>query len=132
MDFTIRHTASAQSRIAEALQIYGVASDTFRVFEEKAKYLAVKAVDKAKVKRFLDELLPDTGSGRVRNQRDNVVRLFETGKGNKGRTAWDLYNGATEWIDGPRTSDPDKRIDSSLFGSGMVLKQKALELALSA
>ena len=131
-DFSIRHTASAEARMIEALHVYKAGVDAFAVFEQKAKYLANKAADRAKVQRFLEDLLPDTGSTRVKNQQERVLNLFESGKGNNGKTMWHLYNGATEWIDSERTSDSDKRLDSSLFGSGAALKAKALELAIAA
>ena len=131
-DFSIRHTASAEARMIEALQVYKAGIDAFAVFEQKARYLATKAADRAKVQKFINDLIPDTGSARVMNQRNRVVELFESGKGNTGKTMWHLYNGATEFIDNERTSDSDKRLDSSLFGSGASMKYKALELAIAA
>jgi hypothetical protein len=103
----------------------------FDVFQEKSKFLAQKLVDKQMVQRFLDEVIEDTGSTRVKNQREKVQELFESGRGNFGKSAWHLYNGATEFVDHFRSSDSKKRLDSAMFGSGALLKEKAFATALA-
>jgi hypothetical protein len=57
--------------------------------------------------------------------------LFENGRGNFGTSAFELYNAAVEWVDHERGSDPEKRLDSAMFGGGAALKGKAFEAALA-
>jgi len=126
----LRHTANIEFRIRDALQVFNLSGEYFAVFKQKAAYLSQKIVDTAMVNRFLDEVMKDTGSTKNENQRQDVVRLFENGKGNGRGTAWDLWNGMTEFIDHERGSNPDKRLESSMFGQGSHLKQASFEAAM--
>ena len=139
----LRHTASLKERVEEALRFFRLGAVTLQAYEEKAKYLAQKLVDRAMVKNFLDEVIgspikidPDTKeeivSVRIQNKRDAVVDLFENGKGNRGESAWDLYHGTTEFIDHhTNLTNDNRRYNSALFGEGMNVKDKALEVALA-
>jgi phage/plasmid-like protein (TIGR03299 family) len=126
----LKHTSNVNGRLHDAMNVFHMSTQAFGVFEEKARYLARKVVDKQMVERFLNEIFEETGSTRVKNQRAKVRELFECGRGNKGKTAWDLYNGATEFVDHERTNDPEKALDSAMFGSGALMKEKAFETAL--
>jgi hypothetical protein len=83
------------------------------------------------VERFLNEVIEDTGSTRTKNQREKVRELFENGRGNSGKSAWQLYNGAVEFVDHERTSVPEKALDNVMFGSGALLKEKAFSTSLA-
>ena len=127
----LKHTSNVNDRLRDAMNVFHMSTQAFEVFEEKAKYLARKLVDKQTVERFLKEVIEDTGSTRAKNQREKIHELFEHGRGNTGKSAWHLYNGVTEWIDHDRTSDPEKALDSAMFGSGSQLKEKAFATALA-
>ena len=127
----LKHTSQVNERLQDALRVFKVSTDGFAIFQEKAKYLARKLVDKQMVERFLRQIIEETGSTRAKNQKDNVLELFEHGRGNTGKTAWHLYNAATEYVDHQRTSDPEKSLDSSMFGSGALLKERAFSEALT-
>lgn len=131
VNLSLRHTSNIENRLVDAMSVFKMANESFEVFKQKSQFLAQKLVDQKMVEDFIDGLLPDTGSTRVKNQREKVVELFESGKGNFGRSAWELYNGATEWVDNYRTSDEEKALDSSMFGAGATLKGRAFELALA-
>ena len=111
------------------MNIFHMSTQAFEVFEEKARYLARKIVDKQMVERFLNEVI-DGSSTRAKNQREWVRELFENGRGNSGKSAWHLYNGAVEFVQYARTSDPEKSLDSAMFGTGAALAQKAFEASL--
>ncbi len=128
---SLRHTQHIQSRIADAMKVMNLSAQYFIEFREKAQFLARKLVDKHLVDKFLDEVLQDTGSTRNQNQRSEVVRLFENGKGNGHGTAWDLFNGLTEYVDHFRGSNESKRLESSMFGQGGILKNRAFEKAMA-
>lgn len=127
----LKHTSNVDERIKDAFHVFQMSNTAFMIFKEKSEYLARKLVDKQMVERFLNELVPDTGTTRSKNQRERMVELFECGKGNSGKSAWHLYNAATEYIDHDRTSDPEKAMDSAMFGSGSILKGKAFDIALT-
>jgi len=127
----LRHTASIEFRIQDAFQVFALSGEYFAAFKQKAAYLSQKVCDTAMVNRFLDEVMKDTGSTKNENQRLEVVRLFEQGKGNGKGSAWDLWNSVTEWVDHERGSNADKRLESAMFGQGSHLKQNAWETALA-
>jgi phage/plasmid-like protein (TIGR03299 family) len=134
----ITHTASAEGRMADALQIYGSALTYFDKFEEAAIIMANKMVDRATLNAFIDTLMTppaDNASSRsatiYSNKREKVIELFEEGKGNNGQTMWDLYNGVTEYVDHYFGSDIDKRFVSSLVGAGATLKNRAFNTAMA-
>jgi len=125
----LKHTSNVNDRIRDAMNIFHMSTQAFEVFEEKARYLARKIVDKQMVERFLNEVI-DGSSTRAKNQREWVRELFENGRGNSGKSAWHLYNGAVEFVQYARTSDPEKSLDSAMFGTGAALAQKAFEASL--
>ena len=139
----LRHTSKVESRAKEAFRALNISAQFFAEFEIQCKYLTQKIVDKQMVSRFLDEVIgsPYTTdestkevveSVRIQNKRDNVVEKFEHGLGNSGKTAWDLYNGLTEYVDhGTNLTNEDKRTNSALFGSGADIKSKAFDVALA-
>jgi len=70
------------------------------------------------------------------NRYANESRLFKTmwegykqGKGAED-TLWGMFNGVTWTVDHTRGRSNDTRLDSSLFGTGAALKQKAWNKAL--
>lgn len=127
----LKHTSNVNERLQDALRVFKVSTDGFAIFQEKAKYLARKLVDKRMVEKFLKEIIEETGSTRSENQKTAIRNLFENGRGNTGKTAWHLYNAATEFVDHMRTNDPEKALESSMFGSGSLLKERAWNSAVS-
>jgi hypothetical protein len=128
----LRHTSGAAVKMQQAFEVFATARNAFLIFKQKAKYLAQKQVDRERVKRFLDDVVgPDDKSTRVRNNRETVTRLFESGKGNFGKNSFQLYNAVTEWVDHERTKDFEKRLESAMFGSVAVIKEKAFEAAMA-
>ncbi len=131
-NITMRHTANVQDRIQQAFQVFHMSTHAFQVFKQKSRYLAQKQVDQQMVERFLDSVIGETKeSTRRQHQKQKVVELFENGRGNNSQNSWQLYNAAVEWVDHERGSNPEKRLDSAMFGSGAVIKEKAFQSALS-
>jgi phage/plasmid-like protein (TIGR03299 family) len=132
----IRHTASIKERMDLALQVFAKGEQYFEYFKQQSVALAQKIVDKAMVERFLNDVLgkPEPGkdeSTKRTNQKNEITRLFESGKGNGKGSAWDLFNGVTEYIDHVRGNDEEKRLESAMFGDGAKMKQGAFEAAMS-
>ena len=128
---SLRHTVNASQRMHDAMQVFGLSENYFEHFKERAAFLDNKIVDAQMVGRFLDEVVGNTGSTKNSNHRNEVTRLFEQGKGNGQGSAYDLYNGLTEFVDHSKISDDEKRYESALVGAGARMKQAAWEVALS-
>ncbi|MBF0430528.1 MAG: DUF932 domain-containing protein [Fibrobacteria bacterium] len=131
-NIVLRHTVNAEIKMQQAFEVFATSRNAFLRFKQKAQYLAQKQVDREMVKRFLDSVVgPEDQSTRIRNNRETVTRLFENGKGNHGQNAFQMYNAATEWVDHERTRDPEKRLESAMFGSGAIIKEKAFAAAMA-
>jgi phage/plasmid-like protein (TIGR03299 family) len=136
---TVRHTSTAQNRLVEAMHVMGAAQAHFDVFGQLAAHLAAKRFSAAELKAFVVALFPtpagkdeDTLSSQTQSKRDNVIYLFDHGKGHdriKG-TAWAALNGAIEFADyayGRKTRDAEQRAESVLYGAASILKQRAFD-----
>ncbi len=126
-----RHTSSVNDRFKESMQVFKMSTEAFQLFEEKARVLAQKIVDTQMVEKFLKEIVPESGSTRSNNQREKIEHLFESGRGNRGNNAWELYNAAVEYVDHERTKNEEKSLESAMFGSGAILKERAFEAAMT-
>ena len=128
---TIRHTENRMEKIDLALQVLGKADNYFEYFQQRAKKFTEIMVDKKMVEEFLNSVIGPEKSTRSTNNRSEVLEAFRKGKGNNGETLWDLYNGVTEWVDHNRGNDDEKRMASSLVGSGFNMKTQAWESAMN-
>ena len=155
----IRHTRSAMGKLDEAKRVLGLAIDNAEVYAETMTALAKKQVNTAQWADLLDELMPlpevkdEEKPGRswsmTNNKREKLYELFESGVGTdivgvRG-TAWGAYNAITEFTThharvnaGDKDSDGygrrrnERLLESSWFGSGNALNQKALDLLIGA
>ena len=131
----IRHTKNSSERVQQAFMVWGGGQLAFEAWEKNVKILTQKIVDKEMVNKFLNGIVGElnkTTSTRKKNQRNDIEHLFKYGKGNNGETAWDLYNGVTDYYDhNVNLDNPDARLASSLFGTGASQKTKAFNLALA-
>lgn len=130
-NISIRHTSGINDRVLEAFKLFNMSMTSFGLFVNKSKLLAHKNINSQQVKQFLDEMVPDSGATRSKNARDRVVSLFQSGKGNHGRTAWDIVNGYVEHLDWDGEGEKDRLIDSRLFGYRAQQKARAFDLALA-
>jgi len=145
-EIRIQHKGTTLAeRFSEAVKVFNMSQDTFVAFQEKCQYLAQKQLDRAMVERFLDTVVGkpieiqeiDGVSRKVRRpkvgaKRVDITNLFENGKGNGQGSAWDLFNGTTEYIDHyTNRNDEDRRYSSVLLGHGADVKQLAFETAMA-
>jgi phage/plasmid-like protein (TIGR03299 family) len=143
--WAIRHTKSAQLRLAEAAEGFRTMAAGLRRFEEYANVLASTKFTDRQLAATLDRVLPLPDDGRphprVEAARDNVVRLFAyEGRGLDGirGSAWGAWQAFTEQVDHFRTvrrtegsDQKSARLESIWFGTGAALKRAAFE-AISA
>lgn len=150
--FKIRHRKNYQSKREEAQKILGLANAYFDDLQFVMNQLAEQEVSKTYVEGFVNTLIPNLKeqeevATRTENRRNEIVNLFSNGRGNLGRSKWDLYNAVTEYVDhhssgrltGTRLYqseagadvEREQRFQRAILGSGATLKQKAMDLLLN-
>ena len=124
---SVRHSGDVESKLKAAYMISDYASEHFERFTITCKELTNKIADKKMVDAFIEEMVGDLKSTRSQNQAASITNLFNHGKGNNGESAWDLYNGYTEYMDHFNGSDDSKRLASVVSGAGSMKKMSAFE-----
>lgn len=135
----IRHTRSAKDRMAEAQRILTANQQYQQEFTNLANSMAATPFTLDQMNKLALELMPAREdlkvSTRGDNNREELVGLFTSGKGNSGKTLWDAYNAITEYSDHHRSTRvvegrnaEEVRLQSNWFGSGFAFKQKGLDL----
>jgi phage/plasmid-like protein (TIGR03299 family) len=143
----ILHRGDVGLQVREAEALLALSLRSFEGFEEEARAFAARGLDRCALREYLVRVVPDpkdsnTDPARAFATRENLVRLFETGKGNtlpsvRG-TLWAALNGVVEWIDHERPTRADvgddpsgNRWKSAQFGTGALLKARAWREALA-
>lgn len=140
----VKHTAKAAEALSEIQGIMDVANAEFEASVEKMRSLVRKGVVKNDIAEYVrlvfqpKIVLPDEEDGKKHDPCarlvDNIIPLFETGRGNdmpgvRG-TMWAAYNAITEYISHERGRNQDNRVDSVWFGDGAKVAQRALDVAV--
>lgn len=136
---SVRHTVNAMARMGAAAEYLGYLQSTFEENAESFRFLASKQANSEQVSTFLNTVFgagKEEPSTRAKNIMAEVEELATNGTGmeiaGEGMNYWKLYNGVTEYIDykrgGKKTQDDN--LNSSWFGQGATIKEKALETAL--
>ena len=140
----IRHQGNLTVKILQAREVLGIAACYFDDLEGQFDLMARHYPSQAQVAAYFKGLVPDPEEGnptRAQNVRDELFRLYENGQGQdipqiRG-TTWAAFNAVTEHVDHFRTtrakSDFDRasnRLESSWFGSGARLKERAFQFAV--
>ena len=92
--------------------------------------MADQEVNEDLLSTYLGNVL-GTAQPQQRPEWSQLLTNFERGRGNRGKTLWDAYNAVTEWIDHQQESSIERRLWSSWFGSGAVLRDKAHREAIA-
>jgi len=138
----IRHTASAESRLAEADDTLLQVMNAYRAFEVKCNFLADQRFSDLQMEESLrkvfgvksDTAMDDVPT-RTRNNMQTVRELFEGGLGiSQWRgTAWAGLQAFTEYSNHHRSLRGDTNpFESKLLGSGAAINFKALQAIESA
>jgi phage/plasmid-like protein (TIGR03299 family) len=145
--FRVRHTKGLGNKVTSAREALGVINKSYEELEAKLQTLAnIKVSDKA-FEGYIASLGFDTDAlkGKGKGSVDDLKALFNGGgmgstlSTAKG-TAWGALNAITEYVDHTRPTrvtaassfknEGEARLNSMWFGSGLDLKEKALEKAL--
>ena len=148
--FKVFHRKNYQSKKEEAIKVLELAHAYFDDLQVVMNQLAESEVTTSYVDGFLGALLPASREEvptRTENRRNELVNLFQNGRGNNGRTKWDLFNAVTEYVDHHSVGrlsttrtlrseasdniEAETRFERAILGSGAVLKQRAMDLLLN-
>lgn len=139
----IAHTRNASRRLADLRDFVRPYLTQYEKTVEAFRLLAARGVTDEAVDVYLRELFPDpkdpdSNPARAENIRAEIEAKFNGGligystipTANRD-SYWTLYNAVTEYVDHDRGTDAN-RLNSAWFGSGSIVKERALELALVA
>jgi phage/plasmid-like protein (TIGR03299 family) len=148
--FKVFHRKNFADKRNEAAKILELAHAYFDDLQVVMNDLAEQEVTTSYVEGFLGSLLPASKEEvptRTENRRTELSNLFQNGRGNNGRTKWDLYNAVTEYVDHHSVGrlsttrtlrseasdniEAETRFERAILGSGSVLKQRALDLLIA-
>lgn len=129
----------------------GYASEKFNVLEQAYQKMARTNLKSGRERDYFKEALSwprkqatysknvtelddDKASTRMKNRLQDLLDLFEGGKGTEIKgvkgTVWGAYNAVAEYSDYFVSKDNQKRANSTLFGSGAQMKDRAYSLAM--
>lgn len=126
--FRIRHQGDLQVKLSQAQLALDFARQRFATATEEYQAMENYSLNQADLDLYLSFIL-DTDTPQTTRAYPQIVANFLQGRGNKGQTLWDAYNGVTEWLDYQRGSDAN-RLDSSWFGASSKTRQLAHATAL--
>lgn len=133
----IRHTKTWEDKATEAKRILGLTENYFAKMQATLAGMNTAPITPEAAQAFTKLLFPAKDEKdvptRTSNMRWGVERLFNRGAGNNGNSRWDMLNAVTDFADHHQTlrGPNSTRLESSLLGSGAVLKQKAFEYLTS-
>lgn len=139
------HSANMDLDVKTIRERLGYAQEKFNVLEQAyqkmAKQTFTAGAERAYFKKAIlwplnekKEFIDEEASGRMKNRLNDLLDLFEGGKGTeiqgvKG-TVWGAYNAVAEYTDWHNGKSNDKRASSTLFGAGAQMKERAFGLAM--
>lgn len=144
---SIRHTGEIKNKIEEARRVLGLASQFYADFDQQAARLVEYKMKPKQAEEFFTGLVfvkkngkeRDKDSTRLMNKRNELLTLFESGKGNAlpqvKHSAWAALNAVTEWVDhhkGVRgeKEEGNRRLDNIWLGNGANFKRRAFDEVL--
>lgn len=127
----IRHTGDVAGKMEaweHAISDSLAAIDRFEAFAQTAVQVKMPHDVARAIIETLVPLPVGAGPGKAQAKRDAIFTAFDNGIGNFGKTAWDLYNGVTEWANwtAPVRADNGNvaRLESILWdGLGETIQQ---------
>ena len=129
--FRIRHQGNLQTKLNQAQNALDFARQQFAIATTEYQAMASVPLNQEDLDLYLSLVL-NTDTPQSTRAYPQIVANFEQGRGNKGQTLWDAYNGVTEWLDHQRGSSDTSRLESAWFGNSaktrVLAHQSALEL----
>jgi phage/plasmid-like protein (TIGR03299 family) len=134
----IRHTRNAVEKLKEAHRLLGLTNQVYEQLSAIFNRMQLRTITSEELLGYVQKLVPDNDEAqhyntRTRNIREKILELHEGGAGAEWTrgTAFGLVNAVSEFTDHVQhTGNPEKRLQSVWFGSGLGLKEKAFSQAL--
>lgn len=129
--FRIKHTQSAPTILAMTESMFRLVDKSLEHIVTQLEFLQKMSVNSTYLRQALEKIVPGDPekSARVRNKRNRIEELFRHGRGNHGRTRYDLLNAVTEYVDHETGSrSPDRAYEYAVTGTGQRLKETALKV----
>jgi len=126
----IPHTLTLHEQLAKMQNLVELTQRELNFSVEEYKAMESQEVNSELLGTYLGTVL-GTRYPHCHPAWEQLVNNFERGSGNQGKTLWDAYNAMTEWIDHQRGRSPAERLESTWFGSGTRLRNKAHQAALA-
>ncbi|MEZ5941144.1 MAG: DUF932 domain-containing protein [Planctomycetaceae bacterium] len=141
---SIIHKGDLTAKVTEAQEILGFAKRFYDDLGERIHRLASHYPSRRQLELYFMSLYPDhpeSKNKRAENVRQELLRLFEHGRGQEipatKLTTWAAFNAVTEFVDHHRSTRgqtnlerKSRRLESAWFGSGAKLKAEAWIAAL--
>lgn len=134
---TLRHTVNYASKLEQVQHIVGLADKHAQEFEKIFVTLSSKKMSETAARDFTKEIFPGDKK-QSRDMQEQLFTLFKSGIGNEGKTRADAMNAVSEYVSShkrvrAKTAEAvaSARFENAMFGYGLTLEQKALELLLN-
>lgn len=134
----ITHSRNAKQKLAEAHRILGLTNKIYEQLGTLLNAMNDRKITVVQQKQYVDTVFPMpsnvfTPSSTLIETREKVLELADRGQGSEMArgTLWGAYNGVTEYIDHTKEyrNGKDGKINSVMFGSGAMVKQRAFFIA---
>ena len=129
--FSVMHTTKVMDRVEAAIKIMRWSREGTEALFRSYETLIGKAMTLDEAERILTEkIMPKESKKNI----DHVLSLYQTGAGNSGKTAYDLFNGVTDWLDHYETKNQravELRMERVTIGCEADLKQNALNTLIA-
>ncbi len=138
----LRHSAKVVENLQSVSEIINAANNSFEATLEQYKMLVRKDINQKDLEKYVKlifvgekhEEMKEEGSRAGQKALDNIIPLFEKGRGNdlpsiKG-TMFAGYNAVVEYLQYFKGKNEENRFDSMMFGQSKTVNKKAFEIAL--
>jgi len=136
----IRHSQNVTENVNAMQDIVNLADADFEATAEQYRFLASRQINTDDLEKYVlkvlgkNDALKDVPT-RTKNQFEEIVGMFESGRGNANLsvagTWWAAYNGVTEWLNYSRGRNADNRLSSLWFGVNASVNKQAFETAVA-
>jgi phage/plasmid-like protein (TIGR03299 family) len=132
LNLKVFHTKNSETKIQNAEAEIEQLLEKRQEFYTTIEWLASRPMTTEQANKILTGFLAkDEVSTRTENTVDEIVQLFQSGRGNSGQTMEDLWSGFTEYYTHFCSKDDAKRFASNQFGTANDKKLEFFDALLS-
>lgn len=129
------HTTNLKTNLEQLRNAINASDETFELTADQYRRLVQRGVTRASLREYARVIVKadEEEKNWTKSQQDKIGKIVGAamdGRGNHGRTWWDAYNGATEYLTWQASKTSQTRFNNLWFGSAYTTNVEALELAL--